>query len=78
MVKPNSKTLHFERSWCKGCGICVHFCPQGVLEMDDQNKATAARPEDCNVCERCEMRCPDLAIELIEVESSNNLGGNDE
>ncbi len=65
MAKPALKDHHIERGWCKGCGICVHFCPKNVLEMDDQDKAFAARPEDCICCKMCELRCPDLAVEVI-------------
>ncbi len=64
MVKRKLKAHNINRDWCKGCGICVHFCPKQVLELDDQDKAFAARPEDCIVCGNCEIRCPDLAIEL--------------
>ncbi len=36
----------------------------------------AARPEDCIVCRRCELYCPDFAIsvEEIEDESENQEG----
>lgn len=51
--------------WCKGCGICVHFCPKNVLELDKNEKAVAVRPEDCIACQLCELRCPDLAIQII-------------
>lgn len=58
-----------DKEWCKGCGICIHFCPKNVLEFDKQGKAEAARPEDCIACKLCELRCPDLAIQIIEIET---------
>jgi len=67
MGKPKLKQHHINRDWWKGCGICVEFCPKKVLEFDDQDKVTAVRPQDCISCRLCELRCPDLAIE-IEIE----------
>jgi 2-oxoglutarate ferredoxin oxidoreductase subunit delta len=63
--KPKLKEHRINRNWCKGCGICVHFCPKNVLELDSEEKAIAARPQDCIACKLCELRCPDLAIEII-------------
>lgn len=68
MPKPKLKSLVINRQWCKGCGICVAFCPARVLELDGQDKAVAARIDDCIACGLCALRCPDLAIE-VEVES---------
>lgn len=65
MPKPKLKAHTIHREWCKGCGICVHFCPKSVLELDQEEKTVAARPQDCICCKLCEMRCPDLAIEII-------------
>ena len=53
------------RNWCKGCGICVAFCPKNVLVLDREEKVVVVRPEDCIGCRMCEFRCPDLAIEVI-------------
>jgi 2-oxoglutarate ferredoxin oxidoreductase subunit delta len=65
MPKPKLKEHLINREWCKGCGICVAFCPKTVLDLDDEDKALAARKEDCIACKLCELRCPDLAIEVI-------------
>ena len=47
--------------WCKGCEICVAFCPKDCLVMEG-GKCRAVRPEDCIKCMLCELRCPDFAI----------------
>ena len=65
MSKPKLKEMLINRDWCKGCGICIYFCPKQVLEMDQDAKAVSARPDDCIACQMCELRCPDLAIEMI-------------
>ncbi len=65
-----STTHKITRQWCKGCGICVAFCPKNVLGIDKEEKVVALRPEDCIGCRVCEFRCPDLAIEVI-VEKEN-------
>jgi 2-oxoglutarate ferredoxin oxidoreductase subunit delta len=64
MAKRKLKQLTINREWCKGCGICVEFCPKKVLALDEQDKAVAVNPEACSVCNLCELRCPDLAINV--------------
>lgn len=65
MGKKSLKEIKVNRLWCKGCGICAHFCPAKVLDLDEKDKAGAVHPERCICCMMCEMRCPDLAIEVI-------------
>lgn len=65
IAKKKLKQLLINREWCKGCGICVKFCPTSVLELDATDKATSMRPEACICCRMCELRCPDLAIEVV-------------
>jgi 2-oxoglutarate ferredoxin oxidoreductase subunit delta len=48
--------------WCKGCGICVAFCPKNTLELNHADKAFQARPDDCIRCGMCSLYCPDLAV----------------
>ncbi len=64
MAKPKLKEHHINRDWCKGCSICVELCPKKVLDLDDQDKASASQPQNCICCKLCELRCPDLAIEI--------------
>lgn len=52
--------------WCKGCNICVEFCPKEVLSLTPQGKVQIIHPEKCNSCKLCELFCPDFAI-AIEV-----------
>ncbi|MDR2883894.1 MAG: 4Fe-4S binding protein [Deferribacteraceae bacterium] len=56
--------------WCKGCGVCAHFCPADVLEMHEF-KVRAKSPEKCTACMMCEMRCPDFAITVEVVERAD-------
>ena len=64
MAKKPSKKPVIKSEWCKGCGICVEFCPEDALVLDEMEKAQLISSEKCNGCGMCELRCPDLAIEL--------------
>ena len=49
-------------TWCKGCGLCVAFCPAQVLALDHEGYPVAVAPEKCTACHWCDTHCPDLAI----------------
>jgi len=63
--EPSSKkkkgTVTIHEPWCKGCAICVEFCPEQVLAME-RGKARVLAPEKCTACNLCELRCPDFCI----------------
>ncbi len=49
-------------TWCKGCGLCIEFCPQDVFVANGQGRPVVAYPEKCTACNWCETHCPDMAI----------------
>ncbi len=61
------KQIVINTKWCKGCGICVDFCPKKVFDHAHLGaKPVPARVEDCIGCGQCELRCPDFAIGLVK------------
>ena len=59
--RPRGEVRVFD-NWCKGCGLCIEFCPQGVLVLGMDNRPKAIYPEKCTACLWCELHCPDFAI----------------
>jgi len=64
MAKKGKHTIEIYNSWCKRCGICVAFCPAGVLDQDESGAPYVKDPERCTGCQLCELRCPDFAINV--------------
>ena len=58
--------IHAER--CKGCALCVEFCPTDVLALASSFTAKGYHPPEvvradaCSGCDLCGMYCPDFAI----------------
>ena len=63
--------VSFDYEKCKGCLLCVEFCPKNILYQDIQtlNKAgyniiKVSEPEKCIGCAFCAMMCPDSVISV--------------
>jgi 2-oxoglutarate ferredoxin oxidoreductase subunit delta len=65
--KKKKSRIVVKKEWCKSCAICVEFCPRDVLVMRD-GYPEVANIENCILCQMCELRCPDFAIEVFEVD----------
>jgi 2-oxoglutarate ferredoxin oxidoreductase subunit delta len=65
--KRKAKAIIIQEKWCKGCGICIEFCPGKVFSSQPGQLPVVARLGDCTVCRLCEMRCPDYAVSVEEV-----------
>lgn len=55
-------------TWCKGCGLCIEFCPRDVFQTNGQGRPVVARPERCTACHWCDTHCPDMAITVRRLE----------
>jgi len=51
-------------TWCKGCGLCIEFCPQGVFEANGGGRPVVAHDARCTACHFCDTHCPDMAIRV--------------
>ncbi len=55
---------------CKGCELCIAFCPRKLLVMAEHfnakgyHPATIVNQEECNACTYCARMCPEVAIEV--------------
>ena len=72
-LKPDLGTVYINKSWCKGCGFCVQFCPTNVLDMAEEYNAKGYHPpyvkvpETCRNCSVCELICPEFAIRVVQL-----------
>jgi 2-oxoglutarate ferredoxin oxidoreductase subunit delta len=63
------------REMCKGCYLCIRACPVKALEQDTELNASGCHPvkavnaDTCIACGACYEVCPDVCIEIFELES---------
>jgi 2-oxoglutarate ferredoxin oxidoreductase subunit delta len=63
--------VHVFDNWCKGCGLCIAFCPREVLEANGEGHPVVAHPELCTACNWCYIHCPDLAIVVRKLDETS-------
>ncbi|MDD2422399.1 MAG: ferredoxin family protein [Heliobacteriaceae bacterium] len=62
--------ISFMEERCKGCGLCVAFCPRKCLRLSNHLNALGyppaevAVPDLCTACAVCARMCPDVVIEV--------------
>jgi 2-oxoglutarate ferredoxin oxidoreductase subunit delta len=56
--------LHVNRTWCKGCNLCIAACPSGILALDADQRITVSDIGRCIFCGLCAVRCPDFVFVL--------------
>lgn len=60
--------VHVIEERCKGCGICIEFCPRKLLSASKQANSKGYFPPEitdtlhCTDCGLCALLCPDFAI----------------
>lgn len=66
---------------CKGCGLCINFCPQKILGVAKHLNAKGYYPATCideakcTGCAICATMCPDVAIEVYREQPAKGSGG---
>ena len=64
--KKGTLRITINQAYCKGCEICVAFCPKEVLAMRGKYPEVIDL-ENCIECDLCEMLCPDFAIRVDRI-----------
>jgi 2-oxoglutarate ferredoxin oxidoreductase subunit delta len=62
--------VKIDRKRCKGCRLCIVFCPKKNIKLDDRMNDAGVFPavvvveDDCTGCGMCYVMCPDVCIEI--------------
>lgn len=50
-----------QKEQCSGCGVCMYYCPEEAIGIDNGRKADID-PDMCADCGKCIEVCPKNAI----------------
>ena len=62
--------INISREYCKGCELCMFFCPQKIISLSSELNthgyltAVCLNSEGCTGCAVCATVCPEVAIEV--------------
>ncbi len=62
--------IEIDREVCKGCEMCILFCPKKSISVSSTLNASGYIPVtfndggECNGCAICATVCPEVAIEV--------------
>jgi len=68
--------VRFNGEICKGCELCVLFCPKKIIAIGSRINNKGYRPAEiermgeCVGCKSCAMVCPDAAITIYKEETA--------
>lgn len=73
MTKTAKKhTVVIRSEFCKGCGLCIAYCPKKVLKESEKlnragyHYADPAAMDQCTGCLTCTQVCPEVSIEVYD------------
>lgn len=62
--------IEINQELCKGCELCIQFCPKKLIKLSDSINAAGYNPssfdgaKECTGCATCALVCPEVAIEV--------------
>ena len=62
--------IEIEQDFCKGCQLCMAFCPKNSISPDIKLNTSGYLPAqyndtgECTGCAICALVCPEVAIEV--------------
>ena len=62
--------IEINQEFCKGCEICISFCPKDIIslsdKLNDDGYLTVVFNDngECTGCAICAVVCPEVAIEV--------------
>lgn len=78
--KHESGIVTIDREKCVGCMLCVHACPYGLMDFNQESK----KAEKCDFClsrleygldPACVQHCIGGALQLLDIEEAEKIAG---